>query len=396
MAVKSKKIFIVDNLSPQVEQLIRSLKDDGFRVDQFETAEAAWQHMEKDLPHIILLDWSLSQSDGKKLYSDLKANVATRHIPLIVMTKEIELEDRLQSLSLDIADYVSKPFYYEEVVARIDSLFQEMELLIESRESLKSGFMGHLSEMNLVDLIQTLELGRKSGIIHMSRGNKEGQIFFKNGKVVDAIFEGFDSSHALTHMLTWLNGTFYVNLQPVERRETISEENRDILKKGSELIHHIRQLSSQLPPLDSYVSAYKKNGHKELSAADASVLSLFSEPRPIIDGIEHSDMGDIKILERVKKLIDGGYLVTLQSEPTAKLLSRSEVQPIPKKHEGNGYAKIVSFFRRKGNASLQKSTEKNRTQQKQGTLQGEVEKIPYNLTLTKAELMLLREQLLTD
>ena len=391
-----KKILIIDNPAPQTEQLIRKLLDNNFIVEQSENAEKALKICSEERPNIILLDLYLAESSGRDIYNKLKSNSDTRNIPIIILTREVELHDRLRTLAMDIEDYISKPYSAEEVIARIETILQDMELIEESRISLKSGFTGHLSEMNLVDLIQTLELGEKSGIIHLSRAEKEGQIFINKGKVIDATFEGFDSARALMHMLTWLNGTFWVSLRKIGRTEVIKDENKAILKKGSKLIQQIRQLSAQLPPLTTPLKN-ESNGYTELPVFEKSVLSLFNEPKSIRESLEQSDYGDIRMLTEVKRLIDKGYLVEQLTVATLDKLKENYTNPILKAGaKKNGYSRLASFFSKKqkginslpinGNgqnennfASVQESNQKTA--------------IPHKVYFTKAELMLLRQKL---
>lgn len=394
-----KKIYIVDNFAPQIDQLVRKLKDNNYLVEHFESTQMVLEKCQSERPNIILLDWALSNSSGKDLFKNLKSDVDTRNIPIMILTREVDLEDRLDSLSLEIDDYVAKPFYAEEVIARIETLFQDMELVEESRHSLKSGFMGHLSEMNLVDLIQTVELGKKSGIINLTRGNREGQIFFKNGHVIDAIFEGYDSQHALTHMLTWLDGTFWVTLKNVERTEIIQEKNRDILKKGTQLIHQVRQLSSQLPPMETLLTTNKNNGREELSGKDSVILSIFKTPKSIEEGIKQSHYGDVQVLERVKEFLNDGYLI--QQEKNADMVkqgTQTSKDSYTKVKHKNGYSRVISFFRTKEHKN---EDPKIVGQDKKAidyfyTGDNQFHRLPHSVQLTKAELMLLAHKINAD
>jgi CheY-like chemotaxis protein len=390
-----KKILIVDNPAPQTEQLTRKLLDNNFIVEQCENAEKALKICTGDRPNIILLELYLADSSGRDIYNNLKSNLDTRTIPIIILTREVELHDRLRTMAMDIEDYIAKPYSAEEVIARIETILQDMEIIEESRISLKSGFTGHLPEMNLVDLIQTLELGSKSGIIHLSRAEKEGQVFINNGKVIDATFEGFDSARALMHMLTWLNGTFWVSLRNIGRSEMIKEENRAILKKGSKLIQQLRELSAQLPPLHTYLKN-ETNGNTDLPMFEKSVLAFFNEPKSIRESIEQSDYGDIRMLTEVKRLIEKGYLVEQVTEAKAEIVEDDYSKLTKSDAKRNSYSRLASFFSKKQKGKNPSPT--NGTGQQEINISTENEPghqaaVPHKIYFTKAELMLLRQKL---
>ncbi|NIA30036.1 MAG: response regulator [Actinobacteria bacterium] len=400
------KILIVDRQTAQIKSLIDMLKDLGFEVHLYQDIQKAYNFCQTTRPHIILIEWQLPMNSGKQLFEKLKSNVTTHNIPVVVLTREVELEDRINSLALGVDDYISKPFYPDEVAARIEMILHEMELIEESRRSLKHGFMGHLSEMNLVDLIQTLELGKKSAIIYLSRGGSEGRVYVNEGLVIDAYIERTDPSQALTKMLTWLDGSFWVSLQRVDRLRMINEDNHDILIKGTQLIHQWRQLISQLPSLNTLLQAIKTNESTSLTKAEYNFLDIFSDVKNILQGIEESGLDDIEALGYVKSLLDKGYLIEGSPE-SAKNNSANAglfmgIEP-GKSNGHNGYSRIASFFKRKtnGTSHTREESDGGKNVETMDELYPKRTHSPKALTshkvyLSKAELLIIRQKLDPD
>ena len=391
-----QKILVVDRPSSQLEQLISILRDSGYDVSHFQDTQKAYDFCLTNRPNIILLEWHMPVVSGVKLYEKLKSRFTTRNLPIIVLTRELELEDRLKSLSMEIDDYVPKPYYPEEVAARVDMILHEIELIEESRKSLEHGFMGHLSEMNLVDLIQTLELGKKSGIIHLNRGGSEGQVYVNEGILVDANLEGFEPSRALTHMLTWLDGTFWVSLQPVDRTRMINEDNHDILIKGTKLIHQWRQLVGQLPSLDTELMAIRTED-SNVTKTEHALLQLFAEPRTILQGLEASKLDDLEALEHIKSLLNKGFLVKTNASSSGR--SRTLGRRFGGNGKGNnGYARIASFFKRRRNNEPDGKPSAWNDRAAGKAYEGKTRNLrtPHRILLSKAELMLIRQKLASD
>lgn len=400
------KILIVDRQTAQIESLINTLKDLGFEVHLYQDIQKAYNFCQTTRPNIILIEWQIPMNSGKELFEKLKSNASTRNIPVIALTREVELEDRLNSLGMGVDDYISKPFYPDEVAARIEMILQEMELIEESRRSLRHGFMGHLSEMNLVDLIQTLELGKKSAIIYLSRGGLEGRVYVNEGLVIDAYIEGANPSRALTKMLTWLDGSFWVSLQRVDRLRMINEDNHDILIKGTQLIHQWRQLISQLPSLNTHLQAAQTNDSTSLKKSEHDFLSIFSNVKSILQGIDESGMDDIEALGHIKSLLDKGFLVQGSVESEKNAADRNGLLQTfkPEKSNGhNGYSRIASFFKRKANGTshVEEEAENGKNVETMDELYPKRAYSPKALTshkvyLSKAELLIIRQKLDPD
>lgn len=73
------------------------------------------------MPDIILLDVSMPEMDGFEVCKQLKANEATQNIPIIFLTARTELENMLYAFKLGAADYVTKPFNAQELLARVNA-----------------------------------------------------------------------------------------------------------------------------------------------------------------------------------------------------------------------------------------------------------------------------------
>ena len=68
-------------------------------------------------------------------------------------------------------NFFAKPIYIKEIVTRITILLEKKEKETLEKRDPKAKFSGYLSDMGVVDLIQTIEIGRKSGTIYFSRDN---------------------------------------------------------------------------------------------------------------------------------------------------------------------------------------------------------------------------------
>ena len=130
MSESDKKfILIVDDSSTNLSVLSQALKTAGYKVRVAVDGESAMAMLEKcaldpsrktPFPELILLDVQMPGINGFETCRQLKANPATRAIPVIFMTALADAESKIEGLSLGAVDYITKPFEQEEVIARVN------------------------------------------------------------------------------------------------------------------------------------------------------------------------------------------------------------------------------------------------------------------------------------
>jgi CheY-like chemotaxis protein len=119
--VSAPLILVVDDDVFNVDLLRFELEDDGYRAEGVGSARAALARLAQEPAiDLILLDVMMPGMDGLELTQHLKADPATRDIPIILLTARGELGDKAEGFSAGAEDYVVKPFDAEEVLARIE------------------------------------------------------------------------------------------------------------------------------------------------------------------------------------------------------------------------------------------------------------------------------------
>ncbi|MEO0071714.1 MAG: response regulator transcription factor [candidate division WOR-3 bacterium] len=117
-------IAIVDDEPDICELLSLHLTKAGFRVETFLNGASFYQFLERQVPHLIILDLMLPDVDGLDICRFLKQNPQFAGIPIIMLTARSEEADRVSGLELGADDYVTKPFSPREVVARVRTVLR--------------------------------------------------------------------------------------------------------------------------------------------------------------------------------------------------------------------------------------------------------------------------------
>jgi two-component system phosphate regulon response regulator PhoB len=113
------KVLVVEDDRSLIEVLSYNLKAAGYEVLVATDGQDGLLKAETKSPHIIVLDLMLPVVDGLDVCRRLRASVATREIPIIMLTAKAEESDEIVGFSLGADDYVTKPFSVKVLLERI-------------------------------------------------------------------------------------------------------------------------------------------------------------------------------------------------------------------------------------------------------------------------------------
>ncbi|MEL7141509.1 MAG: response regulator transcription factor [Cyanobacteria bacterium J06643_4] len=112
-------LFVEDE--PKIASFVQvGLKEHGFVVDYCDHGDIAYEKALGNEYDVILLDIMMPGKDGLFILKHLRQ--AGRNTPVILLTARNELDDRLHGLNLGADDYIAKPFFVEELVARMQAV----------------------------------------------------------------------------------------------------------------------------------------------------------------------------------------------------------------------------------------------------------------------------------
>ncbi|MBA3762886.1 MAG: winged helix-turn-helix domain-containing protein [Chthoniobacterales bacterium] len=119
------KILVIEDEPDVVDMLTLALrKAGGFTVTTAADGGDGLRRAREELPALIVLDLMLPKMSGLEVCKVLKSDVATRHIPIIMLTAKAEEIDRIVGLEVGADDYVTKPFSPREIVLRMKAIMR--------------------------------------------------------------------------------------------------------------------------------------------------------------------------------------------------------------------------------------------------------------------------------
>lgn len=117
-------IFFVEDDENIRELVIYALKAQNFIVKGFENKKELFNSIKIDKPKLILLDIMLKEDDGIDILKELKQDLFTMDIPVIMISAKSSEYDKVKCLDLGADDYITKPFGMMELISRVKALIR--------------------------------------------------------------------------------------------------------------------------------------------------------------------------------------------------------------------------------------------------------------------------------
>ncbi|MEO1351108.1 MAG: adenylate/guanylate cyclase domain-containing protein [Cyanobacteria bacterium J06635_15] len=217
-AISPANILVVDDNPMNLRALSKLLQQQGHQVRKARSGMMALKAVHAEAPDLILLDIRMPEMDGFSVCEQLKAAPETREIPVIFLSASDSTEDKVRSFQVGGNDFISKPFYLEEVIARVSSQLhllrqrqhlseQNAALLQEVRERAKAEAALREAELKYRSIFENANEG-------IFQSTLDGQYLSVNPAM--ARIYGYGSTQALQETVTDI-GQLYV--QPKRRQE---------------------------------------------------------------------------------------------------------------------------------------------------------------------------------
>src|SRR5438552_253017 len=122
----SAPVLVIDDEESIIDLIKLGLKYEGFEVVAASDGEEGIAAAQRTNPIFIILDWILPDMDGLEVVRGLRSNPTTRDIPILLLTAKDEVGNRVEGLNTGADDYLTKPFSFEELVARIRAILRRL------------------------------------------------------------------------------------------------------------------------------------------------------------------------------------------------------------------------------------------------------------------------------
>ena len=263
MADNVKLLLVDDNpmILGMLQQALSSLASITTAAD---SADALLKAVD-DAPDLLVCDFRMPGMDGRQLLEKLKSRPATANFSSVLMDSKSDIAERLSPQ--DAADdYLEKPFFLKDATRRIKRMIDRIALEKMAKTAPSDGVVrGNLSQMNVIDLMQSLEMGRKSCQLSLSNDGDKCEVFFVEGQVKHATYGSLVGDAAVFKVLRWTGGNFQLDFEGKTDKETTQLNTQGLLMEGLRLLDE---------------SARDGGGEPEPAAAPVPAAPSVSNARP--------------------------------------------------------------------------------------------------------------------
>ena len=121
------KIFIIED-EPSIIQLVQyNLEKEGLIVSSATNGNEGLKELKKFKPNLLLLDWMLPDFSGIEICKNIRKDTNFKNLPIIMLTAKGEEEDKIKGLDSGVDDYLTKPFSFNELFARIKAVLRRSD-----------------------------------------------------------------------------------------------------------------------------------------------------------------------------------------------------------------------------------------------------------------------------
>lgn len=311
-------LLIVDPDALSLRVLEVSLRKAGFEVWTATTAEAGWRTALEHRPEVVLTDTHLPDDSGFDLAQRIREDASTAETGIIFLSSESSPDAKMRAIEAGADEFLAKPVLVKEIVHRVKALLERSESESLSGHGPDGHLRGTLSNMGVVDILQVMEAGAKSGVVHLIsdrdrsggyvvRGEARAALYFRDGQLVDGQLGALAGAEALYRVLLWEDGDFEIEFVAINRPNLVDASVQMVLLEGMRRVDEWSRLVGRLPSPNCKLTVdYRELGRRfgELPSEVRSVIHLIDGERSAFEVVDAAPVDDDTAVSILSRLLD--------------------------------------------------------------------------------------------
>ncbi|MDH5323898.1 MAG: response regulator [Gammaproteobacteria bacterium] len=250
------RILIVDDIPTNRTLLIRALTPLGYKIEEADSGESALKCLEQSSYDLILLDHLMPGLSGFETLKVIRSRYSRLQLPVIIVTALYETENIIQGLNFGANDYITKPFEFEVIQARVEAHLQSKKLqsdLIQAKETAedisrtKSRFLSQMSHELRTPL--NAILGFTELCFNKAKQNGHDQYVSNLQMIQDSGKNLLEIINNLLDLSKIEAGKLEINIEALSLKELMNHINQlclPLLKQNKNRIHFRTDTTSDL------------------------------------------------------------------------------------------------------------------------------------------------------
>lgn len=230
------KVLLVDD-NPMILEMLRQGLAHFCNVQVVSDSADALLKTIDEKPDLVIADYSMPGMDGMQFLQKIKARPNTAAIPVMLMASKADINEKLKPVQDTVEDFVEKPFFTKEAAAKIKKVVDKISLEKMAREAPGDSVLrGSLAQMNVLDLLQSLDMGRKTCALTLTNNGDSCKMFFTDGQINHAVYDKLKGDEAVYKVLTWTEGNFEIDFKGSSSEQTTTQSTQGLLLEGLRLL----------------------------------------------------------------------------------------------------------------------------------------------------------------
>ncbi len=230
------RLLLVDD-NPLIVELMRKGLEPHAEVSTLTDSTDALLQCIASPPDLVICDFRMPGLNGRQLVEKLRARPETKAVRVIMVAAKPDIDEKLRPLADSVEEFVVKPFYLRDLVATAKKVLSRISLEKMQSAAPKEGVIrGRLAEMNMIDLLQSLELGQKTCALTIKRDSDVCRMFFASGQLNHAEIGGLEGDDAVYCVVSWPDGAFEIDFNARSGKQTTTRSTQSLLMEALRLL----------------------------------------------------------------------------------------------------------------------------------------------------------------
>ncbi len=244
------KVLLIDD-NPMILGMLSQALGKFSELETMSDATDALLRINQAPPDLVIADYQMPGINGRELVEKVKGRPATARVPIILMATKADQNEKLKMVEDKVEDFLEKPFFMKEATARIKRIIDKIALEKMAREAPgESTLRGSLQQMNVIDLLQSLELSRKTCKLTLTNGNEQCDLYSNEGQINHAVYGPLVGDEAVYKVLLWTDGNFQIDFTASSSEQTTTRSTQGLLMEGLRLLDEANRDAAEDDVLD--------------------------------------------------------------------------------------------------------------------------------------------------
>jgi CheY-like chemotaxis protein len=244
MSKSHTKVMLVDD-NPVILEILRRGIEPYAEILAFTDSTAALARCLESPPDLVICDFRMPEMDGGQFVQKLKVKPETKSVKVMLVATKSDIEEHLRPFTDLVEEFAQKPFYIKELASRAKKVLDRILWEKMQQQASQEGMIrGRLSEMNLIDLFQSLELGQKTCGLIVTKDGEECSMYFQDGQLHHAKVGSIVGDDAVYRVVTWPDGSFQIDFNARSSEKSTTKSTQGLLMEALRLLDEQNRGSS--------------------------------------------------------------------------------------------------------------------------------------------------------